>query len=735
MTNLSAQKLLLLWALCLLLVSSCYLSPRFLAGMPLFVAPLVYMVVVRRWGLVAGLMAALLTTLPTTLWGGGPVFVALALAEVVFLHWRGQRRSLMPSTAVFSLATFILMGIPLLCLRYGESFPMVMPLLAPRVFNNLTCATLADLFLAKFRLAADGRIIQQRRPRPLVPTIRLAIQAGLLGLLGVVGLMSMDLISETHHLRRDFGPFQHMQIQAVRNAVSELTVNRVVYVPTRSFVGKPSRVAAARRPELLDEKVAQRLNCTLNSSVFVSRKLDLNIDTCSSWPIRLEPEGAIYILISDREARLSSYAKALNQLIPVAMLAVLMAVAMARVQRDVGRNTKRWGELLEGFGRRRLVVLPGNKFAELSEPLERFVAVNNAFIQSKQIEAEHLEAFVALEQSLDLRVISDLRYFPREGEFRFETVVPDGERVREAFKVHPRDRANVKRSLGQDVTLEVCSAEREDQWHMIYAEQKQADGAYARGLILRLRQPRAAIMRHFNRLTELGLTTAATAHELQQSMFAIGLLAEQGAALAEEGPAARADLLGVFQRLKGQSERGTRIIDRVTRRARPEGEEEEHLNMEEVFSYVVSDLRVQLSAAGAQVQIECNGAAAFAIRAPRVAMEQVLINAMRNAIDAVAARCGQPGVPPGLIRVDMGLTDQGEFRLTLEDNGIGLGSAVSEHLFEAFYTTKLVGEGTGLGLFVCRDIVEEWGGRVSLTNAELGGACWTLTIPATRIST
>ena len=112
-----------------------------------------------------------------------------------------------------------------------------------------------------------------------------------------------------------------------------------------------------------------------------------------------------------------------------------------------------------------------------------------------------------------------------------------------------------------------------------------------------------------------------------------------------------------------------------------------------------------------------------------------MTNAMRNALDALAARRGQPGAPPGLIRIDMGLTDQEEFRLTLEDNGVGVGSAAVEHLFEAFYTTKPAGQGTGLGLFVCRDIVEEWGGRVSLTSAEPSGACWTLTLPATRIST
>ena len=572
-SKLSGHKLLLFWALCLLVLGGGALSQRLLAAVPLFAAPLIYMVALRRWGLVAGLMAAFLTMLPSLVLGGSPVFVALGLAEVVFLHWRGQRRMLLPSAAVFSLAGFILIGIPVLRLHYGVSVPMAVLLLTPRLANNLTCATLTDLFLVNFRLAEDGRIIQPRRPMLLSRTIRLAIHAGLLGLLGLQGFMFMDLVGETYHLRKDFGPFQLMQ-----------------------------------------------------------------------------------------EGRLSFYSRTLNELLPLAMLTVLVAVAMALVRRDLKRNRLMWRDLLQGFGRRRLDMPPKERFAALHEPIERFVAANNAFIQSKQLEEEHSLALVALKQSLDLSITSDVRYFPLEGEFRFD-------------------------------------------------------------------------MQHFNRLNELGLAIAVTAHELQQPMFSISLLAEQGAALAEEGPAATADLLVVFQRIKGQSERTTRIIDRVARRARPEGEEEECLNMEEVVSDVIGDFRFQLSVAGTQVQIECKGGAAFTIRAPRVAMEQVVTNAMRNALDALAARRGQPGAPLGLIRIDMGLTDQEEFRLTLEDNGVGVGSAAVEHLFEAFYTTKPAGQGTGLGLFVCRDIVEEWGGRVSLTSAEPSGACWTLTLPATRIST
>src|SRR5690606_22199486 len=91
---------------------------------------------------------------------------------------------------------------------------------------------------------------------------------------------------------------------------------------------------------------------------------------------------------------------------------------------------------------------------------------------------------------------------------------------------------------------------------------------------------------------------------------------------------------------------------------------------------------------------------------PREQLVQVLLNLLLNAADA----CGDRG---GRIAVRAELTDRG-VRVVVEDDGPGVRADVREHLFEPFVTTKDVGKGTGLGLAVCRGLVEAAGGTIML---------------------
>jgi two-component system, NtrC family, sensor kinase len=101
-------------------------------------------------------------------------------------------------------------------------------------------------------------------------------------------------------------------------------------------------------------------------------------------------------------------------------------------------------------------------------------------------------------------------------------------------------------------------------------------------------------------------------------------------------------------------------------------------------------------------------------------LEQVLLNLMMNAADAVRR-------PGGRIAVDA-TRDDDHVRITVEDDGGGIAASVRERLFEPFVTTKDVGRGTGLGLAVCRGLVEAAGGTI---HAEDGaeGARFVLALP------
>src|SRR5690606_34088360 len=96
------------------------------------------------------------------------------------------------------------------------------------------------------------------------------------------------------------------------------------------------------------------------------------------------------------------------------------------------------------------------------------------------------------------------------------------------------------------------------------------------------------------------------------------------------------------------------------------------------------------------------------IRADAVQISQVLVNLLTNAIHAMP--------DGGDVMISTGCRD-GFVTLTVKDNGVGMPPEIREKIFEPFYTTKPVGQGTGLGLSVVDGIVSAHGGRINVTSA------------------
>jgi two-component system, NtrC family, C4-dicarboxylate transport sensor histidine kinase DctB len=96
-------------------------------------------------------------------------------------------------------------------------------------------------------------------------------------------------------------------------------------------------------------------------------------------------------------------------------------------------------------------------------------------------------------------------------------------------------------------------------------------------------------------------------------------------------------------------------------------------------------------------------------------LEQVLINILGNALDALKGR------PSPHITIDIH-ADSAHVTLTIDDNGPGMPEEVLPHVFEPFYTTKDIGEGLGLGLAISSSILRDCGGTLSASNRPEGGA-------------
>ena len=107
-------------------------------------------------------------------------------------------------------------------------------------------------------------------------------------------------------------------------------------------------------------------------------------------------------------------------------------------------------------------------------------------------------------------------------------------------------------------------------------------------------------------------------------------------------------------------------------------------------------------------------------------LQQVLVNLLNNAIDAVIARHGSSG---GVIRIESGPAENGYIGIKVSDNGSGIRSENLKKVVTPFFTTKPVGKGTGLGLSVCYGIIDKMGGNLSVVSQVNVGTTFTIQLP------
>ncbi|XYH97328.1 ATP-binding protein [Sorangium sp. So ce1128] len=229
------------------------------------------------------------------------------------------------------------------------------------------------------------------------------------------------------------------------------------------------------------------------------------------------------------------------------------------------------------------------------------------------------------------------------------------------------------------------------------------------------------------RLASVGRLSAGLAHEIGNPIAAILGLQE----LLLAGGLTPAEERDFVERMKRETERIHRILRDLLDFARPaaggagdagEAGEEPSGAVADAVDDVVSLVAPQK--AFREVEL----ARDVAPDVPPVPLShgrlvQVLLNLLLNAADAVPRAGGRVAV-----RASRGA--DGGARIEVEDNGPGIAEAVRDTLFEPFITTKQVGEGTGLGLAVCRGLVEAAGGSIGVERGEGGGARFVVLLPA-----
>ena len=225
-----------------------------------------------------------------------------------------------------------------------------------------------------------------------------------------------------------------------------------------------------------------------------------------------------------------------------------------------------------------------------------------------------------------------------------------------------------------------------------------------------------------SKLAALGEMAAAVSHELNQPLAAMKTyLAGAGLLLSRNRPD---ETLSAFHRIDDLIERMGAITRQLKTYARKGSETFSPVDMSAALSSSLSMMEPQLKHSNIRLEKVISEQSVVVI-GDRVRLEQVLINLLRNAVDAVKT------VPDPVIEI---MLSRGEtVTLSVRDNGSGIEEL--DLLFEPFHTTKKDGDGVGLGLAISSGIVKDHGGRLTARNSDEGGAVFEVQLPAFRENT
>jgi two-component system sensor kinase FixL len=300
----------------------------------------------------------------------------------------------------------------------------------------------------------------------------------------------------------------------------------------------------------------------------------------------------------------------------------------------------------------------------------------------------------------------------------FETLVATGRSEPEAYRLRRADgaiiwleshgNAVIDRQTGQVIEVVVTSRN--------ITERVEA------GRTLRQRE---ADLAHAERLSTMGQMASEMAHELNQPLYAIANFAEACLERLRQSSAeeAAADLQRWLELIAQQARRGGEVLRRVTHFVRKGELDRTVLDLNQCIRDASVLLEFGSRRRGISVRYEL-AKLLPRVDVDRVLIEQVLLNLVRNAAEAMEHTPAERRQ----VVIETSLNDDGLVELAVSDSGNGIPEGLSERLFEPYFTTKA--DGTGMGLAICRSTIEAHGGRIWAESNTGGGATFRFVLPA-----
>lgn len=291
--------------------------------------------------------------------------------------------------------------------------------------------------------------------------------------------------------------------------------------------------------------------------------------------------------------------------------------------------------------------------------------------------------------------------------------------------------ARVRRSDGEyRWFLARAVAQRDDQgnilkWYEVLTdiEDRKRAEAEARENERRYRETQMQLA-HANPVATMGQLTASIAHEVNQPIAATVTNAQAGLRWLRAEPPNLGELQETLGRIVRDGNHAGAVVGRIRNLIKKAPPNTERVDVYAAIREVIELTRSEAMKIGVSVQAEL-AEGLPPVRGDRVELQQVMLNLILNAIEAMSEMSG------GSRQLVIGArkTEAGDDVLvTVRDSGPGLTPATLEHLFTAFYTTKP--NGLGLGLSICRSIIESHGGRLWASANAPRGAVFQFTLPA-----
>jgi C4-dicarboxylate-specific signal transduction histidine kinase len=231
-----------------------------------------------------------------------------------------------------------------------------------------------------------------------------------------------------------------------------------------------------------------------------------------------------------------------------------------------------------------------------------------------------------------------------------------------------------------------------------------------------------AELAHANRVTIMGELTASIAHEVNQPIAAALMNAGTAKRWLSRQPPDLEEARRAIERISSDGKRAADIVSRIREFSRKAPLRKADLEINEAILDIIGLARVPISDNGVAATMQLADGLPH-ILGDRVQLQQVILNLIMNAIEAMS----EAGAGSRELLVSTSEAESGALLVRIGDSGPGLPQNNPERIFEAFYTTKAAG--LGMGLSICRSIIEAHGGRLWAAPNQPRGAVFSFLLP------